>query len=83
MQPGKKPAAPAPQLSVVEQIDAILQRYLLADPELADQDIHLRQDGAGGLRIVVDDHSYPSPKDIEDPKIQGLIKRALQDWERS
>lgn len=82
MQPGKQ-ATPPPQLTVVEQIDAILQRYIVANPELVDQDIHLRQDGSGGLRIVVDGRSYQSPKDIEDPKIQSLIKRALQDWERS
>ncbi len=69
--------------SVVAQIDAILQRHLVTNPELAEHDIHLRQDASGGLRIVVDDISYQSPKEIEDPSIQKVIKRALQEWERS
>ena len=81
---GQKPAKVSNEpLTVVEQIDAILQRYLVANPHLASHDIHLRQDGTGGLRIVVDGQSYQSPKEIENHEIQTLIKRALQEWERS
>ena len=40
-------------LSLVEQVDAILQRYLLDDPELAERKIHLVQDPNGGLIIDV------------------------------
>ena len=84
-QPGaKQVGSTAEAPSVVAQIDAILQRHLAAKPKLAEQhDIHLRQDASGGLRIVVDDTSYQSPKEIEDPIIQKVIKRALQEWERS
>jgi len=68
-------------LSLVEQVDAILQRHLLADSELADHKIHLVQDANGGLIIDVDGKQYQRPRDIENPKIQLMIKRALKEWE--
>ena len=84
LQPGQQSAKVGNEpLTVVEQIDAILQRYLVANPHLASHDIHLRQDGTGGLRIIVDGKSYQSPKEIEDHEIQTVLKRALQEWERS
>jgi hypothetical protein len=84
LQPGQTTAKVGPEpLTVVEQIDAILQRYLVANPDLARHNIHLRQDGSGGLRIIVDGQSYQSPREIEDHEIQAVIKRALQEWERS
>ena len=81
-QPGQKQINSAPATGIVEQIDSILQKHLAANPELAQHNIHLRQDGSGGLRIVIDGTSYPSPKEIEDPHIQNVIKHALQEWER-
>lgn len=85
LQPGQKPASAkqASPKTIVQQIDAILQKYLIANPELSKHDIHLRQDATGALRIVIDGSSYTSPKEIEDPHIQSVIKRALQEWERS
>ncbi len=68
-------------LSLVEQVDAILQRHLLADPELADHKIHLVQNASGGLIIDVDGKRYERPRDIENPQIQMMIKRALKEWE--
>lgn len=68
-------------LSLVEQVDAILQRHLLADPELAEHKIHLVQDANGGLIIDVDGKRYQRPRDIENPQIQIMIKRALKEWE--
>jgi hypothetical protein len=68
-------------LSLVEQVDAILQRHLLADPELAGRKIHLVQDAKGGLIIDVDGKRYERPRDIENPQIQMMIKQALKEWE--
>jgi hypothetical protein len=68
-------------LSLVEQVDAILQRHLLADPELAGHKIHLVQDATGGLIIDVDGQRYQRPRDIENPQIQMIIKQALKEWE--
>jgi hypothetical protein len=72
-----KLAAP---LSIVEQIDAILQKYLAAEPELAKHDVHLKQADAG-LRILVDNRVYERPAEIPDKRIQLAIKMALKEWE--
>ncbi len=68
-------------LSLVEQVDAILQRHLAAEPRLAERKIHLVQDAKGGLIIDVDGKRYERPRDIEDAQIQLMIKRALKEWE--
>ena len=72
---------PSNALSPVEQIDAILQSYIEADPELSNHKIHLVQHPAGGLQINVDSQSYQHPREIEDEKIQMVIKKAIKEWE--
>ena len=79
--PATNAASANKMLSLVEQVDAILQRYLLSDPTLADRKIHLVQDVNGGLIIDVDGKRYERPRDIENPQIQMMIKRALKEWE--
>ncbi|MBK7896597.1 MAG: hypothetical protein WAS33_29295 [Candidatus Promineifilaceae bacterium] len=79
--PASTEASANKMLSLVEQVDAILQRHLLTDPELADRKIHLVQDTKGGLIIEVDGQRYDRPRDIDDPSIQMMIKRALKEWE--
>jgi hypothetical protein len=64
----------------VEHIDAVLQKYVAADPQLVDRDIHLKQSGEG-LRIVIDNHIYERPADIPEKNIQLAIKMALKEWE--
>jgi len=71
------------EVGIVEQIDAILQKYLAIDASLAQRSIHLEQDPSGGLRIGVDGTYYQKPAQIRDPKIQKCIKRALKEWEAS
>lgn len=79
--PATTEASANKMLSLVEQVDAILQRHLLADPELAERKIHLVQDANGGLIIDVDGKRYERPRDVENPQIQMMIKRALKEWE--
>ncbi|MCP4421842.1 MAG: hypothetical protein GY805_34955 [Chloroflexi bacterium] len=79
--PARNEASANKMLSLVEQVDVILQRYLLSEPELAKQKIHLVQDPNGGLIIEVDGKRYQRPREIEDPRIQMMIKRALKEWE--
>lgn len=69
------------ELNIVDQVDAILQRYLAGDSEFAHRSVHLEQDPSGGLRIRVDGDYYQRPAEIKEPKIQMFIKRALQEWE--
>ncbi len=72
---------PSTALSPVEQIDEILQRYIAADPELSHRSIHLVQHPAGGLQIDIDSQSYQRPSEIEDQRVQILIKKAIKEWE--
>ena len=79
--PATTQASANKMLSLVEQVDAILQRHLENDPTLADEKIHLVQDVNGGLIIDVNGKKYERPRDIENPRIQVLIKQALKEWE--
>jgi hypothetical protein len=76
-------AARKTALSIVEQIDAILQRHLSNEPKMAGRSIHLKQAPAGGLHIEVDGEYYQRPGEIEDRDVQLLIKMALKEWEAS
>ncbi|MBK8901968.1 MAG: hypothetical protein IPM53_12330 [Anaerolineaceae bacterium] len=79
--PARNEASANKMLSLVEQVDAILQRHLQTEPDLAERKIHLVQDSGGGLIIEVDGKQYQRPRDIDDPRIQHMIKRALKEWE--
>jgi hypothetical protein len=76
-----EPIGPPAKLTIVEQIDQILQRHLATDPQLARRSIHLEQAPGGGLRIVVDGKYYQRPGEIEEKDIQLFIKMALKEWE--
>jgi hypothetical protein len=78
--PASPPTAKS-ELNVVEQIDAILQKLVGADPGLVQRSIHLEQDPSGGLRIEVDGEYFQRPAEIEETRIQIYIKRALEEWE--
>jgi len=81
--PARNEASATKMLSLVEQVDAILQRHLLTDPELSDRTVHLVQDPSGGLIIEVDGKRFQRPREIDDPRIQLMIKKALKEWEAS
>ncbi|RMG92334.1 MAG: hypothetical protein D6706_17110 [Chloroflexi bacterium] len=82
-----KPMIPSPEerptssLTIIQQIDQILQKHVQATPQTASRSIHLVEDPAGGLRIEVDGKFYTRPSEIEDVTIKMLIKRALKEWE--
>lgn len=68
-------------LSIVEQIDAIVQKHLANEPKMEGRSIHLEQSPAGGLHIKVDGEYYQRPAEIQDRDVQLLIKMALKEWE--
>lgn len=76
-----KEAARKRPLSVAEQIDEILQKHIAALPEMAERSIHLVQNPAGGILIEVDGKKFDKPGEIPEPEIQGLIKRAVKEWD--
>ncbi len=69
------------ELSVAEQIDAILQQFIAADPEMANRSVHLIPNPSGGILIEVDGTMYQKPGDIPEQPIQLLIKRAVKKWD--
>jgi hypothetical protein len=67
-------------LSIAEQIDAIVQKYVALDPAMHNRGIYLEQNPTGGLRIKVDGLFYEKPADIPDKDVQALIKTAVKEW---
>ncbi len=78
--PAKTSAAQQPP-GLLEQIDVILQKHILADPELANRSIHLTGSKEGGVHVNVDGKIYDNPRDIKDARIKLAIKMALREWE--
>ena len=68
-------------LPVVDQIDAILQTHISSDPNLNGRSIHLIANPEGGINIKVDGQVYNHPKEINDKRIQLMIKHSIKEWE--
>ncbi len=68
-------------VTMAEQIDAILQKHLAKDAEMAGRTIRVCENPAGGLLIEVDGHFYDRPREIPEVAIQRLIKKTLKEWE--
>jgi hypothetical protein len=73
---------PSP-LSFVEEIEEILQRFLRTYPSFIGKEVHVGTAQSGGIRIQVEDEFYDTPDDIPDPEIRGILKAAIQEWEKS
>ncbi len=69
--------------SLVDEIEDILQRFLRAYPSFVGKEVHVSTGPAGGIRIQVEDEFYDTPDDIPDPEIRGILKAAIQEWEKS
>ena len=74
--------APAPRSFVVE-IEEILQRFVRTYPSFIGKEVHVGTGPSGGIRIRVETDFYDTPDDIPDPEIRGIIKAAIQEWEKS
>ena len=80
--------APPPEevlepLSIVDQINPLLQKQIDANPELQGRAVHLESEPAGGLLIRVDDQMYERPENIEDIQIRKAIAAALREWDET
>jgi len=69
--------------SFVDEIEDILQRFILTYPSFIGKKVHVRTGPSGGIRIQVENKFYDTPDDIPDPEIRELIKMAIQEWEKS
>lgn len=78
-----KPKYPAPPNSILDQIEKVVQRNLMKDPNLADRRIHIGAAQDGSLLIEVDWGTYKSADDVPDENVRSLIKASIQEWERT
>jgi hypothetical protein len=69
--------------SFVEEIEDILQRFIRTYPSFVGKEVHVGTGPGGGIRIQVESEFYDAPDKIPDPEIRGLIKAAIQEWEKS
>jgi hypothetical protein len=81
--PVLEPAPADRPLTIIEQIDQILQKHLAADPRFAQRDIRMEPALNGGLRIKIDGSYYDHPGEIPEKEIQLAIKMALKEWDAS
>ncbi len=89
VQPVKaRPAPPATPVedavmpvSIVAQIDEILQEFLSLSP-LANKKIKLTEDPDQGVMVWVDSQCYSGVDGVPDPEVRALLRKAAQEWEK-
>ncbi len=74
----EKPVAP---MSIVEQIDKILQARLAASP-LAGRGIWLQESPEGGVIVWVGMQKFAGVGEVTDPEVQAIIRAATAEWEK-
>ncbi len=82
--PRPTPAAPPPPaaaLSLVAQVDMILQARLEGTP-LADRGIRLAESLHGGAVVFVGSTQYDSVEQVTDMEIRDAIRGAIAEWEK-
>lgn len=82
---GQKPETPpeesAPELSIPEQIEELLQARLIHMPEFRERTIHVKPSLSGGVRIQVDDTYYEGVGDIAEDDVRALLQDVVREWE--
>jgi len=73
--------APPPPLSIVEQIDSILQLRMMDTP-LAQRDIRLKESHEGGVEVLVGQKKYATLDDVPEEEVKSAIRAAIAEWER-
>jgi hypothetical protein len=79
--PAKKDEPPAAPLSIVSQIDEILQARLAISP-LADRGIKLQESPDGGVIVMVGSQKFAGVGEVTDPEVQSVIRAATAEWEK-
>ena len=77
----KKDEKPSAPLSMVGQIDEILQARLSSGP-LAGQGIKLIESSEGTVIVMVGSQKFDGVGEVTDPQIQSEIRAAIADWEK-
>lgn len=79
--PASKEEKPAAPLSIVAQIDEILQARLAFTP-LANRAIRLQESPDGGVIVWVGLQKFNGVDEVADPEIQAVIRAAIAEWEK-
>ena len=80
--PKTDPATEFKLLSMVKQIDVVLQRRI-AGTALEPYDIHLQDAPSGGLEVLIGEKKYDTIDDVPDPNIKSAIRAAIAEWEQT
>ena len=67
-------------MSIVEQIDEILQRLLASTP-FAGQ-VRLREQVGGGIDIWVGAKRYTAVDEVAEAEVKAALRAAIAEWER-
>ena len=82
----RKAAKPAPEpaqaRTFVDEIEDILQEFIRESVVPVEKSAHVHAGPDGALEIEVGGQIYERPDDVPDPIIRGLIKAAVDEWER-
>lgn len=78
---GPKKDKPAAPLSMVQQIDEVLQTRLARGP-LAGRGIKLTESPDGGVMVMVGLQKFSGVGDVTDVEVQNEIRAAIADWEK-
>jgi hypothetical protein len=68
-------------LSIVQQIDSILQKHIERTP-LARQGIRLQESAQGGVEVYVGLKKFDAVDDVPDNEIKAAIRSAIAEWEK-
>ena len=79
--PKTDPATKFKLLSMVKQIDVVLQRRI-AGTALEPYDIHLQDAPSGGLEVLIGEKKYDTIDDVPDANIKSAIRAAIAEWEQ-
>lgn len=71
---------PLASLSIVGQIDAVLQSRLMNSP-LAGKGIRLHESPQGAVEVYVGLQKFPSVDDVPDEAVKTAIRAAIAEWE--
>jgi len=75
------PKKPAKALTIVEQVDEILQE-LQKFQDARKPNISLADDGKQGVIVKVGVQTFPGIDAVTDVEAQGMIRQAVTEWER-
>jgi hypothetical protein len=69
--------------SVVDEIEAIVQRRVLLIPALTGRDLHVRLGSEGTVHFIFEGRDYEQPDDIPNMTARQLVKDAIQEWDET